>query len=140
MGYKNYQVKLTFLSSETGSVEYTFPNVFSLADPKEGMKATIIEGNRGDGSIVIPGGKKSQEIIIRGKLFDADGYKDLTTLMNTMKSSVTTELGTLTMKHYDSGWVNDWSYSVRRINEIEFDESMRIGIQPYSIKFLVVAY
>lgn len=140
MGYQDYTVRLTFLSSETGSVEYTFPNVFSISDPKEGMKATVIEGNRGDGSIVIPGGKKSQEIIIRGKLFDADGYKDLTTLMNDMRTEITTDLATLTMKHYDSGWVTDWTYTVRRINEIEFDESMRIGIQPYSARFLVVAY
>jgi len=140
MGYQNYTVRLTFLSSETGSVEYTFPNVFSISDPKEGMKATVIEGNRGDGSIVIPGGKKSQEIVIRGKLFDADGYKDLTALMTDMRDKITTELATLTMKHYDGGWVTDWSYTIRRINEIEFDESMRIGTQPYSARFLVVAY
>jgi len=140
MAFQNYTVRLTFLSSETGSVEYIFPNVFSVSDPSAGMKATVIEGNRGDGSIVIPGGKKSQEIIIRGKLFDADGYKDLTALMTDMRDKVTTELGTLTMKHYDGGWINNWSYSVRRISEIEFDESMRLGIQPYSVRFLVVAY
>jgi len=140
MGYQNYTVRLTFLSQETGSVEYTFPNVFSVSDPSAGMKATVIEGNRGDGSIVIPGAKKSQEIVIRGKLFDADGYKDLTTLMTDMRDKVTTDLATLTMKHYDSGWQTDWTYTIRRINEIEFSESMRIGIQPYSARFLVVAY
>ncbi len=140
MAYKNYVVRITFLSSETGAVEYIFPNVFSVADPSAGMKATVIEGNRGDGSVIIPGGKKSQEIIIRGKLFDADGYKALTTLINDMRDKLTSDLATLTMKHYDSGWQTDWTYSVRRINEIEFDESMRVGIQSYSVRFLVVAY
>ena len=140
MAYKNYTVRVTFLSSESGSVEYAFPNVFSVSDPKEGMKATVIHGTRGDGAIVIPGGKKSQEIRIRGKLFDSDGYKDLTALMNDMRNEVTTELATLTMKHYDGGWATDWSYTVRRIDEIEFPSSMRIGVQEYNIGFLVVAY
>ena len=138
--YKDYQVKFTFLSSETGSVDYDFPLAFSISDPEPGMKATVIEGNRGSGSIVISGGKKSQEIIIRGKLFDADGYKALTTLINDMRTKITTDLATLTMKHYDGGWVNDWQRTVRRISEIEFDESMRVGIQPYSIRFLQVAF
>lgn len=140
MAYKDYSVRLTFLSEETGSVEYTFPNVFSISDPSAGMKATVIEGNRGDGSIVIPGGKKSQEIIIRGKLFDADGYKALTALMTDMRTKVNNDLATLTMEHYDGGWQPDWAYSVRRISEIEFDESMRTGVQPFSVRFLVVAY
>jgi len=140
MAYKDYTVRITFLSSETGSVEYTFPNVFFVSDPKEGMKATVIEGNRGDGSIIIPGGKKSQEIIIRGKLYDADGYKDLTTLMNDMRDKVATDLATLTMKYYDGGWINSWSYTIRRINEIDFPESLRIGTQEYEVRFLVVAY
>ena len=140
MGYQDYVVRLTFLSSESGSVEYTFPNVFSVSDPKEGMKATVIHGNRGDGAIVIPGGKKSQEIRIRGKLFDADGYKDLTALMNDMKSKVTTDLATLVMKHNDGGWNVDWSYSVRRIDEITFPTSMRLGMQEFEVSFLVIAY
>ena len=140
MGYQDYTVRLTFLSSESGSVEYTFPNVFSVSDPKEGMKATVIHGTRGDGAIVIPGGKKSQEIRIRGKLFDADGYKDLTALMNDMRSKITTDLATLTMKHNDGGWVTDWTHSVRRIDEINFPSSMRIGMQEYEISFLVLTY
>ena len=140
MSYKDYTVRLTFLSSESGSVEYTFPTVFSVSDPKEGMKATVIHGTRGDGAIVIPGGKKSQEIRIKGKLFDADGYKDLTALMNDMRSKITTDLATLTMKHNDGGWVTDWTYSVRRIDEITFPTSMRIGMQEYEISFLVLTY
>ncbi len=140
MAYKDYSVRITFLSSESGAVEYILTNVYSVSDPEAGMKATVLEGNRGSGSIIIPGGKKSQEIVIRGKLFDTDGYADLTTLMNEMRNEITTDLATLTMEHYDGSWVEDWSYSVRRITEIEFDESMRTGIQPYSIRFFVVSY
>jgi len=140
MSYKNYTVRITFLEDSTGAVEYEFKNVQQISDPKEGMKATVIKGTRGDGSIIIPGGKKSQEIIIKGKLFDNDGYKDLTTLINDMRDKLTTEVATLTMKHYDGGWVNDWSYVVRRIEEIRFPKSMRTESQDYEVSFLVLSY
>lgn len=141
MAYKDYTVKITFLEDSTGAVEYDLPLVFHVSDPKEGMKATVIRGVRGDGSLIIPGGKKSQEIIVRGKLFDADGYKDLTTLMNEMKTKLTTEVATLTMKHLEGvSYVNDWSYTVRRIEEIRFPKSFRTESQDYEVSFLVFAY
>src|SRR3972149_7516911 len=123
-----------------GINNYDLPHVFKVSDPKEGIKATVIEGTRGDGVIVIPGGKKSQEITIEGRLIDNDGYEDLTTLINEMKTKVTTNQATLTLKHWTgSTWQNDWSYTVRRIDEIEFEESLRTWEQPYSIRFLVIA-
>jgi len=141
MPYENYTVKITFLKDETGAVEYQLPHVFHVSDPKEGMKAVVHPGNRGDGSIVIPGGKRSQEILVEGTLFDADGYKDLTALMNELRSEVTTDVAILTMKHKEGiSWITDWSYTVRRIDEIEFPQSLRTGIQKYSITFLVISY
>lgn len=134
----NYHVDLVF---NDGTNTYTFPLVQSISDPVEGMKATVIEGNRANGSIVIPGGKKSQEIKITGILLDNDGYVDLTSLMADMRSKVTTSVATLTLKHYASGWVNDWVYTVRRINQIEFDEnSMRTNDISYTVSFLVLSY
>jgi len=134
----DYNVDLIF---NAGAGDYTFPLVQSIFDPVEGMKATVIEGNRADGAIVIPGGKKSQEITVKGILLDNDGYADLTTLMATMRSSVTTGVATLTLKHFDGGWTIDWAYTVRRIGEIKFDESsMRTNDIGYTISFLVTAY
>jgi hypothetical protein len=139
--YQDYSVRITFTEQATGAISYVFPYVFHSNDPKEGMKAVVIPGNRGDGSIVIPGGRKSQEIVVRGKIFDEDGYKDLTTKINEMKSEVTTNVATLTMEHKEGiTWVTDWTYTVRRISEIEFSESLRTGIQEYETTFLVVAY
>ena len=137
MAYKNYQVVVNF---NDGVYNYDFPYVFDISDPQEGNKDLIIQGTRGDGSIRIKGGKKSQRIRIRGKLYDADGYKDLTTLMDTMRNSVTTDTATLTLKHYDSGCVNDWSYVTCRIGEIRFPTSLRVGVQSYEVEFLVLAY
>jgi hypothetical protein len=135
----SYTVQLVLNDGISGS-EYIFPHVFSVSDPKEGMKATVIEGKRGDGVIVIPGGKKSQEIIIRGRLIDNDGYADLTSLMNTMRTMVTRDQSTLTMEHLSGTWQTDWSYTVKRIGEIMFPESLRTWEQEYEVKFLVVAY
>jgi hypothetical protein len=131
-----YEVKINF---DDGDYSYDFPYVYSLDDPQEGMKATVISGIRGSGSIVIPGGKKSQEIVVKGRLL-ADDYKALTTLMNTMRTSVTTNVATLTLKHNDSGWITDWSRTVRRITEISFPESMRTGVQEYEVRFLQISY
>ncbi len=137
MGYQNYTVKVNF---NDGTYDYDLPLVYHISDPKEGIKATIIPGKRGDGSIVIPGGKRSQEITIRGKLFDEDGYKDLTTKINEMRTKVTTGVATLTLKHYAGGWVNDWQYTVRRIEEIIFPRSDRTAMQEYEVSFLVISY
>ncbi len=134
----NITVQLIFAD---GINTYTFPLVQSISDPKEGMKATVIEGTRGDGVIVIPGGKKSQEIRVNGILLDNDGYIDLTTLMNDMRSKVTTNVATLTLRHWTgSAWSNDWVYTVRRIDEITFPDSFRTEYQEYICSFLVLSY
>lgn len=135
----NFSVRLVLNSGISGS-EYTFPNVYSISDPKEGMKATKIDGSRGDGCIIIPGGKRSQEITIKGRLIDNDGYEDLTDLMDTMRLMVTTNQSTLTLEHLNGTWQTDWQYTVRRIDEIIFPESLRTHEQTYEITFIVISY
>lgn len=134
----NYTVQFIF---NDGTNSYTFPLVYSVSDPKEGMKATVIPGTRGDGSIIIPGGKKSQEIRLKGYIVDSDGYEDINTRMGDMKSKVTTNPATLTMRHWTGAtWVNDWQYTVRRIDEITFPESLRTDSQEYEVTFIVMTY
>lgn len=135
----NYEVTLNF---NDGTHDYDFPLVQSVSDPEEGMKATVLEGTRGDGSIVIPGGKKSQTIEVNGILVEDDeGYKDITEKMNTLKTNITTDPATLTLKHKEgASWVTDWSYTVRRIEQIEFTNSLRIYKQEYRVQFLVLSY
>jgi len=134
----NYQVTVNF---SDGTYDYDLLHVFSISDPKEGMKATVIRGNRADGSIVIPGGKRSQEITIKGRIFDTDGYPDIATAMNTMKTQVTTDVATLTLKYWTgSAWQNTWQYTVRRINEIRFPTSLRNDEQTFEVSFLVLVY
>jgi len=133
----DYQVILNF---NDGINSYDLPHIFQISDPKEGMKATVIHGTRGDGAIVIPGGRKSVEIIARGRLIDNDGYADLIDLISEMKTKITTNQATLTLKHYNGTWITDWSYLVRRIDEIDFSESLRTYDQEYTVRFLIVAF
>ena len=136
----DYTVQVVFQLGISGE-EYILPHVFHISDPKEGIKATVIHGTRGDGAIVIPGGRKSTEIIARGRLLDGDGYEDLTDLISQMKNMVTTNQSTLTLQHWSgSTWVQDWSYQVRRIDEIEFEESLRTFDQEYTVKFLITGF
>jgi hypothetical protein len=135
----DYTVQVVFLDNLSNT--YTFPLVQSISDPAEGMKATVIEGNRSNGSIIIPGGKRSQEISVRGIIFDNDGYVDITTKMDDMRSKVTTNPATLTIRHWNgSTWVNDRVWNVRRVNEITFADSMRTTDQNYEVRFLVITY
>lgn len=134
----SYNVDLVF---NDGGGEHILPLLQSISDPQEGMKAVVHEGNRGDGSIVIPGGRKSQEIIVKGILLDNTGYAAIQSLMASFRSDITTLPATLTLKHFDGGWVTDWTYIVRRIGEIKFDEaSMRTNDIEYTVTFLVLSY
>lgn len=133
----DYTVRLNF---NDGTNSYDFPLLQSISDPIPGIKVNVIESTRGSGSIVIPSGKRSIEIRVRGFLL-ADNYKDLTEKMIEMRNNVTTELATLTLKHLENGEeIIDWQYAVRRINEIRFPESMRTSEQEYELEFLVISY
>ena len=122
-----------------GSGDYQLPHVFHVSDPVAGTKDTIIHGKRGSGCIAIPGGKKSNEIIVRGNLH-ASNYATLTDLINEMRTEITSNTATLTLKHFDGGWTNDWVYSVKRIKEITFAKSLRTSLQEYEVKFLILAF
>lgn len=123
--------------------EYVFPYVYSIDDPVPGMKATIHEGNRADGSIVIPGGKESVDITLKGVLI-GDDYSAIMTAISTMRTKVTSAVSTLSLQHYDedtSAWVSDWSYTVRRIDKIKWDEdNLRTSHQKYELSFRVLVY
>lgn len=135
----SYTVRLVF---NCGDGDYVLPLLQGISDPEPEMKATVIEGTRGDGSIIIPGGKRSIEIRVRGFLIDNDGYADLSSKIEEMKTKITTDVATLTLKYWTGSiWQNTWQYTVRRIDEIEFEEdSMRTNDIEYRIRFLVISY
>ena len=84
--------------------------------------------------------KESQRITIRGKIIDENGYDAITSKMNEMRQKITTDSATLKMQHYSGSWISDWEYTVRRINEIKFPQSLRTDVQEYECSFLVISY
>ena len=134
----NYTVQFIFNS---GSGDVILPLVYSISDPKEGDKSTIIQGIRGDGSIAIPGGKKSQIITIKGYLVNHGGYENLIADKLTFQNAITTNVATLTVKHYTGSiWQTDYSYTLKRIGEITYTESLRTDYIEYSVEFLILSY
>ena len=60
-----------------------------------------------------------------------------------MRTKVTTNPATLTMRHWNSNagtWVDDSVYIVRRTEEIIFPDTLLTSEQAYEIRFLVTQY
>ncbi len=50
-------------------------------------------------------------------------------------------VASLTLEHnIGAGWITDWSYTVRRIEEIRFPQSFRTSSQEYEVMFLVTSF
>jgi hypothetical protein len=141
----NYTVRVVYNKGEPAS-EYIFPLVQSITEPKEGYKSVVIRGNRADGAIVIDGGKQSQEIIIKGKLWSDIGYADLMEKLNEMKTHIGSGVATITKEFWNpaltggGAWQNTWVYTVKRIEPITFADSLQTDIQEYTATFFIVAY
>lgn len=136
---KDFTVQFIF---NAGAGDVILPLVYQIIDPKEGEKATIIPGTRGDGSIKIPGGKKSQTLTVHGYLVNHNGYEDLIADKLSFQSAITTNVATLTVKHYTGAiWQTDYAYTVTRLDEIQFNpDSLRNDYIEYTINFLVLSY
>jgi len=140
----SYNVRFIYQKGESN--QYIFSLVQSTTEPKAGSKSVIIKGNRGDGSIVIDGGKASQELTIKGILYSEEGYVDLMSKLDTMKSKIGTGLATITKEWFDteaSGggeWKTTWQYSIKRIEPISFEDSLQIDKISYTVTFYIVAY
>ena len=141
----NYTVRIVYNKGLSGS-EYIFPLVQSITEPKEGTKDTVIAGVRGDGVIVIPGGKKSQEITIKGKLWSDTGYADLMTKIAEMKLMIDSDVATITKEWWNplasggGAWESNWVYTVKRIEPITFADSLQVDTQDYTAIFYIIAY
>ena len=135
----DYNVKFNF---NDGVHDYDLPLVQSANVPKEGIKATVISGTRSDGSLIIPGGKQSQNITVKGLLVNAGNqHADIVTAIQTLNTNITTDVATLTKTHISGvTTITDYSYTVRRIESIKYPDSMQVYQQAYEITFLVLAY
>ena len=123
------------------------PHIQSITDVQPGIKNIVIEGIRGDGALVIPGGRPSYNITVDGILLASDStlpdgtayatangtnYEKLTEQINWLRTYVVTTETHLYVEKTDATYDN---YTVRRLNRINFPDSLRTSIQSYTISF-----
>lgn len=119
-------------ASDGVTLVYTFPAVFFTNAPQTTNKKTIVEGIRGQGCIVIPGSTGSWDLELRGVLTAAN-YEALTTLIDSLESTVV--MFTNYVLKFDKTISTTYSYNVKKIEPIEYPESLRTNYQEYVIKF-----
>lgn len=121
-------------ASDGVTLVYTFPVVQATNAPQSLKKGTVIEGMRGKGCLIIPGGDSSWDLVIRG-VFLADNYTDLTSLINTLETSVVTN--TKYVLKIEKSVSTSFDYNVQRIEAIDYPESLRTDYQEYVIRLKV---
>jgi DNA-binding Lrp family transcriptional regulator len=125
-----------YAADET-SLEYTFPLVQATNAPQSVKKSSEIKGIRGIGSIIISGSEESWELYLKFILLDAD-YTAVEALIDELEAAVV-----LHEKYYlefDKSPSESYTYKVKRISPIEYNDSLRIGDQEVTIKLLVNAW
>lgn len=123
------------------------PHIQSITDIQPGIKNIVIEGIRGDGALVIPGGRPSYNITVQGILLSSDttlpdgtayatadgtNYEKLTEQMDWLRTYVVTDETHLYVEKTDATYAD---YTVRRLGDIGFRDSLRTSVQEYSISF-----
>jgi hypothetical protein len=126
------------------------PHVQSISDIEPGIKRVQIEGVRGAGELIIPGSRPAYNIVIRGILLGSDTtlpdgtayaaptgtkYEHIAEQIDWLRDNIGTEESYL---YVDKTSADYDTYIVRRIDEIQFSDSLRNSVQEYAIAFRVV--
>jgi len=124
--------------SDGVSLIYTFPLVQEANYPQTPRKSVVVEGQRGKGAVVIDGGEASWEMTIRGLIMidTADeGYEEIIVDIDALESAVAVNTPyILKISKTDS---TNYEYRVKRIEAIEYPQSLRTDSQEYIVKLLV---
>jgi len=129
----NSRVKLY---SSADVLLYTFPLVQYTNVPQTPTNSVVIENIRGKGCLIIPGGDKAWDLIIRGILADTN-YEDLSAKIVTLESTIA--LNTRYKIRIYRNVTDYWVYKVKRILPINYPDTLtfRNYKQNYEITFKV---
>lgn len=133
--------KFKLYNEANDTLLYTFELVQSSNHPQSPMRNVVIEGVRGEGCLVIPGGTPSWDLEIRGILMidgSTEGYEELVVKMDAMESAIA--LNTNYYIRIDKTVSTYYLYKVRRIESIEYPESLRTDSQEYVCRLKVNAW
>jgi hypothetical protein len=127
--------KFQLYKADGTSPQYTIANVMATNWPQEGeQKYTEHTNLRSTGSIIIPGGKSSWDLIIHACLL-ADDYTTLTTKKTTLQSSIA--LATRYVLTIDKSSTTFDTLKVMRLSEIDWERTNTRTYQMYNLIFRV---
>ena len=126
--------KIKLYASDGVTLAYTFPVVQSINAPQTISKNVVIEGMRGQGCVVIPGSSASWDLVIAG-IFLADDYSAITALIDAIEAAVPVFTNFILI--FEKTISTSYSYHVKRIESIEYPESLRVNAQEYIVRLKV---
>jgi hypothetical protein len=109
--------------------------------PQSSIRHIPIEGVRGKGRLIIPAGTETWDLEIEGVLYiDAavEDYQDLTAKIDEMENNIA--LNTAYYLRIDKTPSTYYEYKVKRVEPIEYHESLRTDSQRYTVRFIVNAW
>jgi hypothetical protein len=116
---------------------YTFPVVQFTNAPHSNKKTVFIEGMRGVGGIAVEGAEAAWNVIIRFILIGTD-YQDITTKIAALEAAIVSN--TRYYLRIDKSPTTYFEYKVKRLEPIEYEESLRTDVQEVIITLKVNAW
>ena len=125
-------------NSDNITLEYVFQLVQSTNAPQSPLRHISIEGVRGMGSLIIPAGTPPWTLEMEGVLYidtATEDYDDLMTKIEELETTVA-----LNTAYYLRIYKTDltyYNYKVKRVEVIDYEQSLRTDSQKYRISLLV---
>ena len=123
------------------TLEHTFEAVQRTNAPQSPYRYIRIDGVRGKGALIIPAGTPAWELEIEGVIYiDAatEGYEELVVKQDAMETNIA--LNTNYYLRIDKTDSTYYEYKVRRIEPIDYAESLRTDMQRYLVRFITPAW
>ncbi len=117
---------------------YTFPLVQETNAPQSPMRAIVIDGIRGKGSLIIDAGDSSWDLMIRGLFAITDvsqGYEEIIAKIDDIENKIVANIPYIL--RIDKTPSTYFEYKVKRISPIEYPASLRTDSQEYVVNFKV---
>ena len=130
--------KFKLYQSDGLTLQYEFPLVQYCNAPQSSKSLLEIKGQRAKGSLIIDGGDESWVVTIRGVMAidqASQGYNDLMAKIADLEDKIL--LNTPYVLKINKTDVTYYEYNVKRVEKIEYGETLRNYYVPYSINLTV---
>ncbi len=125
--------------SDGVTLKYTLPVVFQANYPHTEKDLIEHKNIRGNGSIIVDGGEAPWDLTLRGVL-RGSSYDTLMDLVDDMEEAIVLN-DPLVLKIVSTGEATTYTYNVKRIVPIEYDNSsLRTDIMEYTVIFRVASW